>query len=343
MIHGLLDDMPISFRSEISMHLNKDVVSKASIFTDTSPAFQRVIATMLRFYLFTANEYVVQKGDAGHEMYVIIQGRVDIFNDINSRRPLASLVDGSILGEYNMVLGLRHEIYAMAICNTDVYALSKDDLDKAFDMFPEDRSIVVKAAEERRKKFQLLRKSKSGGAAVDLDEKQQSLSDSFSSFTDTTTNISQQHPSTHRPMTASFAAGTKGGAQPLSESVTTTTTTRDRATLDDPGVRGVVVGDMPSRVSSTSSMGYPVLEEEGALKTSKSKGSLKGAGSGLINITVDKQGEERRGSKVAPLPRSITGQVIVATSVVDSPPHSPNSNEGGSDGKKTGQAGEGKR
>ncbi|KAJ1542162.1 hypothetical protein HK405_010165, partial [Cladochytrium tenue] len=148
-VKNLFEDMPSAFRSEMALSLNSEIIDKANIFRGCSVGFRRIIAIFMKLYLFTADEYVVHKGDIGEEMYFVTQGRIDIYATEDMRRPTASLIEGAHFGEFQIVLKHRHEYSAKAVCNTDIYVLRKDELDVAFDYYPEDRVLVMQATEER--------------------------------------------------------------------------------------------------------------------------------------------------------------------------------------------------
>jgi CRP-like cAMP-binding protein len=57
-----------------------------------------MIAVYMKLYLFTANEYVIHKGDLGFEMYFITQGRIDIYATEDLKKPTASLIEGAHFG-----------------------------------------------------------------------------------------------------------------------------------------------------------------------------------------------------------------------------------------------------
>lgn len=59
-----------------------------------------------------------------------------------------------------MVLGHRHEHSAKAICNTDIYVLTREDLHYAFAAFPDDKEKVVRATQEQMKRSLEKRKGK---------------------------------------------------------------------------------------------------------------------------------------------------------------------------------------
>ncbi|KAJ3102858.1 Kinesin-like protein kif27 [Phlyctochytrium planicorne] len=159
-IKNLFEDMPSTFRSEVALSLNNAIIDKANIFRGCSIGFRRMIAIDMKLYLFTANEYVVHRGDLGLEMYFITQGRIDVYSTEDLRKPTASLIEGAHFGEFQIILGHRHEYSARAVCNTDIYVLHLRDLQRAFEAYPEDKDLVKNATEERYRQAMSSRKTR---------------------------------------------------------------------------------------------------------------------------------------------------------------------------------------
>ncbi|KAJ3147441.1 Kinesin-like protein kif27 [Geranomyces michiganensis] len=159
-VRGLFVDMPSTFKQEVALSLNNQIIDNAVIFKECSIGFRRMIAIDMKLFLFTANEYVVHRGDLGLEMYFITQGRIDIYATDDLRRPTASLIEGAYFGEFCVVLGNRHEYSARAVCNTDIYVFAKEDLEAAFAAYPADRMVVEAATQKRYQQHLSARKSR---------------------------------------------------------------------------------------------------------------------------------------------------------------------------------------
>ncbi|TPX55371.1 hypothetical protein PhCBS80983_g05374 [Powellomyces hirtus] len=162
-VRGLFGDMPATFKQEVALSLNNQIIDNAIIFKECSIGFRRMIAIDMKLFLFTANEYVVHRGDLGLEMYFITQGRIDVYATDDLRRPTASLIEGAYFGEFCVVLGNRHEYSARAVCNTDIYVFAKEDLERAFQAYPDDRLVVHAATQKRYQQQVAARKSRGGG------------------------------------------------------------------------------------------------------------------------------------------------------------------------------------
>ncbi|KAI9349265.1 hypothetical protein DFJ73DRAFT_760638 [Zopfochytrium polystomum] len=217
-VKNLFEDMPSTFRGEVALSLNSGIIDKANIFNGCSIGFRRMIAISMKLYLFTANEYVVYKGDVGEEMYFVTQGRIDIYATEDKRRPTASLIEGAHFGEFQIILGNRHEYSAKAVCNTDIYVLHKEELDAAFAAYPEDQAMVYAATEERYKQAQKAKKSRQTARVTEIeDEPSGGLAGKFlhptssDSIRGSRTSVSANAAAAAASTSTSSAAGSGGG------------------------------------------------------------------------------------------------------------------------------------
>jgi len=170
-VKNVFGDMPSTFMREVALSLNNEIIDNAAIFKECSLGFRRMVATDLKLYLFTANEFVVHSGDLGLEMYFITQGRIDIFAE-GDKRPTASLIEGGHFGEYGVTFGYRHEYSAQAVCNTDIYVLTAVELAECFEAYPDDKVKVMAECEKRYKAHLNAKKSRKAmtTAADDLED-----------------------------------------------------------------------------------------------------------------------------------------------------------------------------
>ncbi|KNE61876.1 hypothetical protein AMAG_07148 [Allomyces macrogynus ATCC 38327] len=141
---NVFNDLPSNFRAEVALSLNEDIIEKVSIFKETSLGFRRMLSIAMRINFFTAETYIVHRGEIGKEMFFVVQGRVDVLND-DETESVGSMIEGSYFGEFMLILGHVCEASALAVCNCDVYVLSKDDYDKAVANYPEDGAKVLEA------------------------------------------------------------------------------------------------------------------------------------------------------------------------------------------------------
>ncbi|KAJ3123695.1 Kinesin-like protein kif27 [Physocladia obscura] len=174
-VRNLFEDMPSTFKGEVALSLNNAIIDKATIFRKCSNGFRRLLAIHMKLYLFTANEYVIHKGDLGVEMFFITQGRIDVYATEDMKRPTSSLIEGAYFGEFQIILHHRHEYSARVVCNTDIYVLQKEDLDFAFSCYPEDKDLVKQATEDRYKQAQSQKKGRKAKDDLEDDDSNGSL------------------------------------------------------------------------------------------------------------------------------------------------------------------------
>ncbi|KNE62879.1 hypothetical protein AMAG_18930 [Allomyces macrogynus ATCC 38327] len=161
---NVFNDLPSNFRAEVALSLNEDIIEKVSIFKDTSLGFRRMLSIAMRINFFTAETYIVHRGEIGKEMFFVVQGRVDVLND-DETESVGSMVEGSYFGEFMLILGHVCEASALAVCNCDVYVLSKDDYDKAVANYPEDGAKVLEATRVAHQQVLQRRVSQTGHGA----------------------------------------------------------------------------------------------------------------------------------------------------------------------------------
>ncbi|KNE67794.1 hypothetical protein AMAG_12516 [Allomyces macrogynus ATCC 38327] len=95
---NVFNDLPTNFRAEVALSLNEDILDKVPMFKDTSLGFRRMLSIAMRINFFTADTFVVHRGEIGKEMFFVVQGRVDMLN--NGGEAMHSMVEGSFFGTF---------------------------------------------------------------------------------------------------------------------------------------------------------------------------------------------------------------------------------------------------
>ncbi|KAJ3369523.1 hypothetical protein GGF31_005233 [Allomyces arbusculus] len=158
---NVFNDLPTNFRAEVALSLNEDILDKVPMFKDTSLGFRRMLSIAMRINFFTADTFVVHRGEIGKEMFFVVQGRVDMLND--GGEAMHSMVEGSFFGEYMLILGYTCEASAKAVCNCDVYVLCDEDYRRACHNYPEDAAKVLAATKEAYATYQQRRQKQQRG------------------------------------------------------------------------------------------------------------------------------------------------------------------------------------
>ena len=93
-----MKDLPLSIRLDVALHLYRDMIVCVPLFNGCEESFLRAVVLLLQPKIYPAQEYIVRKGDIGHEMYFIQRGFCDVIDDL-SGETLAKINTGDYFGE----------------------------------------------------------------------------------------------------------------------------------------------------------------------------------------------------------------------------------------------------
>jgi CRP-like cAMP-binding protein len=84
-----------------------DVISKIPFFVPLQETEREELAEDATMYVYNAGEMIIQEGDQGRSVYIILDGRVKVFtrDDGGNELPLATLGVGQFFGEMSLVSG----------------------------------------------------------------------------------------------------------------------------------------------------------------------------------------------------------------------------------------------
>ncbi|KNE61733.1 hypothetical protein AMAG_06535 [Allomyces macrogynus ATCC 38327] len=143
----IFTDLPTTFQAELALGINGHIIGKVPLFQDTEIGFMRMLSLALQPVLFLPNEYVVKKGDIGSEMFFIHKGRVDVVSE-DGCQVFASMHEGSFFGEIAFFSRPR-TASIRAATYTDIYVLSKTNLEEVLAYYPAVKERILTAAQER--------------------------------------------------------------------------------------------------------------------------------------------------------------------------------------------------
>jgi serine/threonine-protein kinase len=80
-----------------------------------------------RIRVFSPGEFLMQEGEEGDEVYMIVNGTVQVFRQINHRRTiLGYLKSGDVVGEMALITNERRSATVMALEKTEVAIMNRD-------------------------------------------------------------------------------------------------------------------------------------------------------------------------------------------------------------------------
>ena len=90
-----------------------------------------------------AGEIIIRDGDAPGPMFIVEQGRVQVYKEVNGERHnLAFLRAGDFFGEYSLLRNARRFATVMALTDGRLLALAPQALHRVLNSFPEFRRVV---------------------------------------------------------------------------------------------------------------------------------------------------------------------------------------------------------
>lgn len=119
------------------LRMHPDRLRDAPLFKGLSEWEMRKVVLFGQPRSVPAGETIIQKGDAGRELYMIVSGRVRVFDGQGDReRTLATLEAGAIFGEIAMVSGGVRTANVVADTPAELISLDFDTFDRLRRRFP---------------------------------------------------------------------------------------------------------------------------------------------------------------------------------------------------------------
>ncbi len=125
---SFLKDLPNSLKTEVALHLKKEVLEKINLFKDADENFIREIALHLKPLVYTPGDMVINKGEEGKEMFFVVKGELAVYS-ASEKEPSATLNDGDFFGEISLFGNKPRTATIKAITYCDLYSLSKNAFD----------------------------------------------------------------------------------------------------------------------------------------------------------------------------------------------------------------------
>ncbi|MCO6452740.1 MAG: cyclic nucleotide-binding domain-containing protein [Caldilineales bacterium] len=107
--------------------MSTDLLKRASLFADLTDEERASVAERLHLQHFAASEVIISEDSASEALFLVEHGGVRLnYGPVT----LATLGAGAVFGESDVFLGRRRSVSAVATGETDVWALSRRDLEQ---------------------------------------------------------------------------------------------------------------------------------------------------------------------------------------------------------------------
>ncbi|KAM6450340.1 voltage-gated delayed rectifier potassium channel KCNH8 isoform 1-T1 [Liasis olivaceus] len=133
--HELLKDFPDELRSDITMHLNKEIL-QLSLFECASRGCLRSLSLHIKTSFCAPGEYLLRQGDALQAIYLVCSGSMEVLKD---SMVLAILGKGDLIGANlsikDQVIKTNADVKALTYC--DLQCIILKGLFEVLDLYPE--------------------------------------------------------------------------------------------------------------------------------------------------------------------------------------------------------------
>jgi len=137
-----------NFRAEIAIHVNLETLIKVEMFKVCDPGFLHDLVLKLEPTICSPGDFICRQGEKGREMYIVNKGSVEVLDEKGTI--LATLKAGSHFGEISLLnmqgIGDRRTASVRSVGFTDLFRLSKDDLDEVLEFYPDEKSHMERIA-----------------------------------------------------------------------------------------------------------------------------------------------------------------------------------------------------
>lgn len=130
----IIADLPHALQVEMQVYMKIKLISSIAIFQGCSHECLKDVATNLEQVYASPNDLIIKIGDAGHELFIIAHGSVDIF--INPEERLATLHDGQIFGEVALLRETTRTTNVQAQGYCDFYKLTAENFKEIIKRHP---------------------------------------------------------------------------------------------------------------------------------------------------------------------------------------------------------------
>jgi CRP-like cAMP-binding protein len=125
-------------------------LEKVPLFKKCTKIFFNSLALHTSIVSFQKGENIIKKGDEANEMYIIINGKVQVVSEDGSKT-FDTMKNGAFFGEVGVVNNVPRNEKIVAATNVDLIVLSRKSLDEVVKKYPECHKIILLEAEKRYK------------------------------------------------------------------------------------------------------------------------------------------------------------------------------------------------
>lgn len=124
-----------------------NLADKVEMFKKCGSKFTEDILIALDYRVTEPDEFIIKKGEIGHEMYFLEQGKVQIIGD--EGKVVAELESGIFFGEISLLFDTPRTATVRAIGTCHLYVLDQPSLFRVMRLHPQSKDIIKEEAKRR--------------------------------------------------------------------------------------------------------------------------------------------------------------------------------------------------
>lgn len=142
------EDLPLSLRSELALHLYKDLITKVKLFELGEPSFMISIVRCFQSEIFLPGDLIIRRGDFADRMYFINKGSVEVLAT-DEVSQISLLEEGNYFGEIGILLKCNRTVSVKSLKICFLASISNENLLGVLEKFPEYSEFLKKVALQR--------------------------------------------------------------------------------------------------------------------------------------------------------------------------------------------------
>ncbi|KAG9402212.1 Potassium voltage-gated channel sub H member 5 [Aphanomyces cochlioides] len=152
---AFLDDLSDDLRTQLVLHLNRDVVSKISFFSHQDDACISYLMGILYQECCTPGEYIFYEGEYGRHMYFLVKGTVEVVINAGTAKEITCkvLTEGSFFGELAMLLSSKRCASVRAKTFGILYVLSRNGMERIRTHYPDISNQITREIRSKLQKI----------------------------------------------------------------------------------------------------------------------------------------------------------------------------------------------
>ena len=145
---ALLEELGSTLRTDILLHLERDLIAKIPFFAGKVPQFVADTLSMLQPMVFQVGDTIVREGSQADEMYFLVRGHATV---LYGEKEVLAIEAGSYFGKIGCIMGGIRRASIKAVTVVELQALSRRNLNILLNEYPEVAEELKGVAKHRAK------------------------------------------------------------------------------------------------------------------------------------------------------------------------------------------------